>query len=104
MSVTYDELLARVRPHRQEHLLAFWHELSDVERAHLAAQIQSLDFSVLQQLHAPPAVETLRAEPPPAIRCHARDNRFSPEEARARGEAALRAGEIGMILVAGGQG
>lgn len=104
MIATYDELLACVRSHHQEHLLAFWHELSDAERAHLAAQIQSLDFSVLRQLDAPPAVDVERAQSPPAIRCQASDNRFSPEEARARGEAALRAGEIGMILVAGGQG
>ncbi len=104
MSATYDELLACVRPHRQEHLLSFWHLLTDAERAHLAAQIQSLDFSVLEQLAAPSSSQADRAESPPAVRCNATDNRFSPEEARARGEAALRAGEVGMILVAGGQG
>ncbi|MEX0819219.1 MAG: UDPGP type 1 family protein, partial [Pirellulaceae bacterium] len=45
-----------------------------------------------------------RAEPPRAIRLNSADNEFSPEEALANGEAALRDGQLGLILVAGGQG
>jgi UDP-N-acetylglucosamine/UDP-N-acetylgalactosamine diphosphorylase len=45
-----------------------------------------------------------RAGPPPAFRLEAVANRFSPAEARRRGAEALAAGEVGAMLVAGGQG
>ncbi len=52
----------------------------------------------------------VRAAPPgtmypwSSFRLDASKNRFSPAEARARGQQALAAGEVGVILVAGGQG
>ena len=45
-----------------------------------------------------------RAGPPPAFRSGAAANRFTPDEARERGRAGPRAGEVGAMLVAGGQG
>ena len=45
-----------------------------------------------------------RASPPPAFRLDTSRNPFSVEEAKRRAETALRAGEVGAILVAGGQG
>lgn len=111
-AASYDELLARLRPWQQEHLLRFWDELTADERNRLAEQIQAIDIELLMR-HRPQSGATpaesaaqraMRAESPPAIKIEASDNRFSPSQARARGEAALRAGEIGMVLVAGGQG
>ena len=46
----------------------------------------------------------LRATEPAAFRLDATKNRFSPAEARRRGRQALAAGQVGVILVAGGQG
>jgi hypothetical protein len=40
----YSQLLDRLRPHGQEHLLQFWDELKPAERKELAAQIESVDL------------------------------------------------------------
>jgi UDP-N-acetylglucosamine/UDP-N-acetylgalactosamine diphosphorylase len=112
LNVTFEQLVDRIAPHGQQHLLRFWEELDEPARARLAEQINSLDFSFLAQYAAQqsgataesPDARAARAKSPPAIRLAASDNRFSPAQARERGEAALRAGEVGMILVAGGQG
>lgn len=45
-----------------------------------------------------------RAVSPPSFRLDASKNRFSPEQARQRGNAAVAAGQLGVVLVAGGQG
>lgn len=95
----------------QGHLFAFWNELNAGEQQTLLAEIklancenihalvdqsktQKDDWSALAQ----------RAELPEAIRLNQSGGRFSAAEAQAAGEAALRAGRVGAILVAGGQG
>ncbi|MBI1902540.1 MAG: UTP--glucose-1-phosphate uridylyltransferase [Planctomycetia bacterium] len=96
----------------QEHLLAFWEELSPSQQSALTVDIQSVDFQQLQELvaAAPESdIEDLarRAELPPAIRLSGAGNRFSREEARVArvaGVAALKASQVGVVLVAGGQG
>ena len=119
------ELLALVQPWGQEHLLAFWDELSPVEQNKLAAQLRDIDFAQIARLYrnasaaqasvpsdstsqAPaaedPAALASRAEPPPAIRLGDANPMFSLDEAARRGNAALSAGKLGVVLVAGGQG
>lgn len=107
----YPQLLSLLQPYGQTQLLAHWERLDPLAREHLAAQIRAIDFELLVRERAAltPAGNVsndraAQATSPPAIRAGATDNRFTPAEARARGEAALTAGEIGMILVAGGQG
>jgi UDP-N-acetylglucosamine/UDP-N-acetylgalactosamine diphosphorylase len=109
-------LLARLRPHGQEHLLAFWDELDAAQRQRLAAQIESVDFEQIASLFRgevdqPDWAElSRRAEPPPALRLADREAGraaawgATSEAARRRGEEALRDGKVGVILVAGGQG
>ena len=105
-----DELLFRLRPFGQEHLLAFWDTLDAAQRENLAGQIAAIDFQrIRDSLQTTSAAEdwaTLarRAVGPPAIRLGRSDNRFSAAEARQAGEAVLRAGRVGVVLVAGGQG
>lgn len=43
----YDELLALVAPHGQEHLLAFWHELDGPARQSLAAELRQIDYGLV---------------------------------------------------------
>jgi len=106
-----EELAARLEPFGQQHLLAFWDQLDDAGRARLARQVAVIDFGQLAELFQHVAATqdwaalARRAEPPPAIRLGDRDGAsFNVEEARARGEQALAAGEVGVLLTAGGQG
>ncbi len=103
-------LLARLEPYGQEQLLACWEQLDERQQRQLAGEIEQMDLALLAELlrgegrngELGPVAD--QADPPPAFRLGARQNRFSPEEACAHGEAALRAGQVGVILVAGGQG
>ncbi len=93
-----DLLLAR---HGQEHLLRFWDELDEGERAHLAEDIGQIDLDLVDRL-----VATLleRGEPvdPGAIEAP-EVVRPGPEDILT-GRGALAAGEVAVVIVAGGQG
>lgn len=99
-----------LRSFGQEHLLAFWDELSAGQRERISAQIRSIDFAQLAKLRegkqSGPDWKALamRAVGPPAIRLDGHGNQFSVMEARTRGEESLKNRELGVVLVAGGQG
>ncbi len=99
-----------LRPHHQEHLLAFWDRLDADQRRSLAGQIASIDFALIRRLWEDRGQQNdfrqlaERAESPPAFRLDAAQNPFTPQQARQRADQALAAGRIGAILVAGGQG
>jgi UDP-N-acetylglucosamine/UDP-N-acetylgalactosamine diphosphorylase len=98
----------------QDHLLRFWDDLEPIAQQHLASQIRAIDFNLLDQERrridsTAAAANSLSqrvnsAKSPPAIRHGDDTGRFTTGDARATGEAALRAGKVGMVLVAGGQG
>ncbi|MEI8376048.1 MAG: UDPGP type 1 family protein [Planctomycetota bacterium] len=104
------DLLAILRQYGQEHLLGFWSQLDAGQRESLAQQIGGIDFPLIQKLSTQRQNQSnfrdlaLRAAQPAAFRLDPSKNRFSPAEARARGQQALAAGQVGVILVAGGQG
>lgn len=110
------ELESLLRPHNQLHVLQFWDELDAAGREQLAGQVRSIDFDLLDSLFRdeidqPDWAELARqASPPPAVRLHERAPgatnplNITAEAARRAGVAALEAGEVGVILVAGGQG
>jgi UDP-N-acetylglucosamine/UDP-N-acetylgalactosamine diphosphorylase len=110
------DLINVLRPHRQEHLLAFWDELEAAQRDRLARQIEGVDLELIASLYRGDvdqpdwAALSRRAEPPPALRLADRERGAAaawgatPEQARTRGIEALRAGRIGVLLTAGGQG
>jgi UDP-N-acetylglucosamine/UDP-N-acetylgalactosamine diphosphorylase len=109
-------LLARLKAYGQEHLLAFWDELTDPQRRQLSSQIEGVDLDLIASLYRgevdqPDWAElSRRAEPPPAMRLAQRESGeaaswgATADAARRRGEDALRDGVVGVILVAGGQG
>ncbi|MGQ0637112.1 MAG: UTP--glucose-1-phosphate uridylyltransferase [Planctomycetaceae bacterium] len=96
---------------QQEHLLRFHDQLSPDERGELEAQLQQVDFDLLAQLvredasGEPPAKKARRAVPPAALVRVAREAAENAQWQRATlaGEAMLRAGRLGVILVAGGE-
>ena len=104
------DLRDRLAKCSQEHLIAFWSELDDRQQRELAAQLEAVDFELVDRLFREGASHedwdslAARAVPPPAFRLDGRGNRFSAEDARERAAAALAAGEVGVLLVAGGQG
>jgi UDP-N-acetylglucosamine/UDP-N-acetylgalactosamine diphosphorylase len=111
-------LLEMVRPIGQEHLLAFWDRLDGDQRRRLAEQIERIDVETFRELKADFqssaaaggdakskwAALAAKAEEPPAMRLDGSGVSFSPNEARKRGAELLKAGQVAMILVAGGLG
>src|SRR5208283_5059014 len=104
------EVRATLRKHRQEHLLGFWAQLDAGQRESLVRQIQGIDFPLVEGLYARRQDQgnfrdlALRAAEPTAFRLDASKNRFSPAESHDRGRLAIAVGQVGVILVAGGQG
>lgn len=88
--------------HGQEHLLHGWDRLSPADREVFAAQLRGIDFDQLRELFAKKheqaatlpvrdRIKPLTVEPPDPA-------------AASVGEAALRRGEVAVLVVAGGQG
>ena len=105
-----EALRHRLRSTDQEHVIAYLDALRPEERGSLEQQLEQLDLSLLAQL-ARDEVETpdwgdlaRRALPPPAYRLDDPDPRWTPRQARERGEQELRNGHVAALLVAGGQG
>jgi len=106
-----ESLLELLTPHAQEHLLAHWDTLSPAEQAELAADIRAVDlkrigrlFRSAEESPADWAALARRAMAPPAFRLADRAPTIAPDAAHRAGHAALAAGNVGVILVAGGQG
>lgn len=108
-----EELRARLSPFGQEHVLRFWDELDAAGRARLAQQVGAIDLERLAALYKEGAgtcdwaALARRAAPPPAMRLADRAHgggKYLASDAKSRGIEALRAGKIGVLLVAGGQG
>jgi UDP-N-acetylglucosamine/UDP-N-acetylgalactosamine diphosphorylase len=107
-------LVAKVAALQQQHLLAYWTELTPAERTRLAGQIADIDEAIYRQLASATLAEgdekaaqtalAQRAMPPPAFRLDGSGASFTRDAAKVAGENALRAGKIGMMLVAGGLG
>lgn len=106
-------LVAMLAQAGQQHLLAFWTRLDEPAQRAFAAQLEAIDWNLLaamQRLAAEGsrgrklAVDTTTAVTPPCLRLGDAANRIPPSDAIRRGAEALGAGQIGTILVAGGQG
>ncbi len=105
-------LVDRLKQHGQSQLLRWWGELNEDEQGQLASEIRSIDFNRLQRLIAdlvvgdgvsvPPAD---RVQPIEVVRLPQTDGeRVVRRRAGGMGADALAAGEVGVILVAGGSG
>jgi UDP-N-acetylglucosamine/UDP-N-acetylgalactosamine diphosphorylase len=96
------DLTHRLKSHHQHHVLTGWDALSPAERTTLVEQLAGLDLAELEQLYQ------RRNEPhavlPPRDRIQPLTVEPRSVEAVAVGEAALRAGQVAVLVVAGGQG
>ncbi len=99
-----------LKQYGQEHLLNFESHWTTEQRLKVLAQLASIDFDLIRRLAANNSEEldgsrlASMADPPPSVRIGQEHRQFSSQSAKQAGEAALRSGQIGMILVAGGQG
>ncbi len=104
MSQPPRELVEQLSRHGQQHLTFGWDRLSAAARADLTAVLAKVDFPRLRALYAdrgsePAALPSRELISPIPVQPSA-----VPPEVRARGEEALRRGEVAVLLVAGGQG
>lgn len=97
--------------HGQTHLVRFWDELSDREQRSLLGQIEQVDFDLIGRLaalsiDAGDKDRAERARSPENLVRQPRTDADAAEWAQAAqaGRELLRAGKVGAILVAGGQG
>lgn len=102
--------MTRLSSHGQEHILRFWDRLESEQRDRFCEEINSLDLDLLDALVAGTDSKkdfdsmAAAAESPPAVRADGGGASWTPEQATQRGEQALRDGQIGAVIVAGGQG
>ncbi len=104
----HDALRARAAEHGQSQVFAFWESLDEAGRARLVAQVSEVDFSLVTRqqalLDGGGASQAPEFEPPELVGLE-RDDSTEQRVAAAReaGEAQLARGEVGFLLVAGGQ-
>jgi len=109
MSITAPGVHEVLTANGQEHVLRFWSWLDDASKASLLEQIRSIDFPLMNSLiekwvlNEPAPEQFSQIDPVPLIPKLDSD-RADAQEALDAGEEALRAGRVGLYLVAGGQG
>lgn len=109
MPLTETQARALCAEYGQDHLFQCWETLSAAERESLLTEISEIDFPLMRHLtetwvfQEPAAEHFTRIDPVPVIP-KATHEREDARQAWAAGEEALRAGRVGLFLVAGGQG
>jgi len=112
---TADNLRQRYEAAGQGHLLQFWPKLSEPERKALSTQLEALDIDRVNRIYkkavssekeaTDPDVKTDPIEPLPEGAVHfAFGNSGKETEWRNTGLNAIARGEVGVLLMAGGQG
>ena len=102
-----DTLTGELRSSGQEHIIEHLAALEDEAAKRLRAQLSRFDYELVRKLSALAAGgandgATTDVEPAPVVRASRPAEEIAA--ARAIGEAAIRNGEVGVFLVAGGQG
>jgi UDP-N-acetylglucosamine/UDP-N-acetylgalactosamine diphosphorylase len=110
-----ETILSTLEAHDQQHLIRWWDGLTEPEQQALLRQIEQIDFPLVDRLIAlrsggetaeSGAARAARASAPEQlVRLPQSDvERERRRKAAEAGEALLREGRVGAILVAGGQG
>lgn len=104
MSTHPSQLRDHLRQHGQEHVLAWWDDLTPSERQSLLNHLHALELDQLRRLYEQRAntcavPDAHRIQPAPMIRLDG-----DTESARRLGEELLSGGKVAVLCVAGGQG
>lgn len=106
-------LFQQIEQAGQGHLLQFWNDLSEEQKQKFADQLKGLDWDLISSYQPDQTsaasgseAEARRAVPPShLVRVPTNEQQQREwKEARPVGEAALRAGKVAAVLLAGGQG
>lgn len=103
----FEKYYSLLKKHSQEHILRFWEQYSQQERDEMIKQIDSIDFSLLDNFISLISNETtdkIKAHLEPAETISLTDRKKYDPEMLEKGEDLLHAGKVGAFLVAGGQG
>lgn len=97
---------ACLEAHGQGHLLRHWSALEESQQRVFAAQLESIDWDLVDRLRHLAAAGTTAPDTAWLARCESPRTQPGPDRERAieAGRETLAAGRIGAILVAGGQG
>lgn len=97
------ELFNVLKEHGQEHIFEAYQKLDDKGKEKLAAQIERIDWSIVEMAgHKELSQERGKLEPLSALEVtQIEENKAKYEEI---GLGAIRAGKVGAVLLAGGQG
>ncbi|MBO5525330.1 MAG: UDPGP type 1 family protein [Clostridia bacterium] len=101
--MTYESALAKLRGCGQEHVLRYYEELNDAEKADLLTQIEETDFSVIENFYHPENLSG-KGEIAPIEGLDLAAIEEKKAEYIAVGKETIKAGKVGAILLAGGQG
>lgn len=98
--MNYNEALEKLRAFGQEHVLRFYDELNDDEKNELLSQIERTDFTVIEQA----AEGGKRGKIAPIKVMTLSEIEMGRERFERIGMEAVRAGKVGVVLLAGGMG
>ncbi|NLL78758.1 MAG: UDPGP type 1 family protein [Clostridiales bacterium] len=98
----YQEAYEKLKQCGQEHLLKYYEELSREEQEGLLAQIEATDFEVIDACHH--MGENKKGKITPLAAMQLDEIEANREKYTETGLAAIRAGKVGAVLLAGGMG
>lgn len=101
--MTYEEAYRKLEKYGQLHVLKYYDELDEGQKAELLQQVEETDFSILQYMeHKNTAVEEKNISPIAAMELDEVTRRR--EEFNKIGLEAVRQGKVAAVLLAGGMG
>ncbi|MBQ6180115.1 MAG: UDPGP type 1 family protein [Ruminococcus sp.] len=102
--LTYEAAKELLEKFGQEHLLKYYDEISDEEKAELLAQIELIDFSVLENLREENRFTAARGKFEPLGAVTIKDIENNSQKYNSAGIDAIKNGKVAAVLLAGGQG
>ncbi len=99
----YTQALKKLAAAGQEHVMRYYEELSDEQKALLLAQIEATDFAVLSSLQGGKQ-ENVRGVIAPLAAMQLPQIQEKEGAFRAAGLEAIKGGKVGAVLLAGGMG
>lgn len=101
--MNYSEAKEKLERYGQTHLLKFYDELNEAEKAELLAQIESTDFSMLKLCESKENM-VKRGKITPLAAMTLGEIEENKEYFYNTGASAIKAGKVGAVLLAGGMG